>query len=237
MRCASIVLALCVCLIANPNLKFLGHQSLRSRTLRKTQLQLWIVLSEMAHHAVLTLPHVAERLQASLMQYTGAFRTDPSAISDQLGPIDASGDPAALQEQLQSMFGDPGALLGAMRSPEQETLLPALSALCGTIVGYVDHVMDQVGTSLITGYGQLTEALRRRRVTASQSDRFVERLLGLELDQDLYDRGRAFVDGIGERSGEAGLSRLWESAATLPTPNEFDAPGLWLARIELDLDD
>ncbi len=220
-------------LVVVPNLQAFGEEW----SLDFEALQLWIVLSEMAHHAVLTLPHVAERLQASLMQYTGAFRNDPSSLSEQLGPIDPSGDPAALQGQLQSIFGDPGALLGAMRSPEQEELLPALSALCGTIVGYVDHVMDEIGTSLIAGYGQLTEALRRRRVTASQSDRFVERLLGLELDQDLYDRGRAFVDGIVERAGEPGLSRLWESAANLPTPNEFDAPGLWLARIDLDLDD
>ena len=220
-------------LVVVPNLRAFGEEW----SLDFEALQLWIVLSEMAHHAVLTIPHVAERLQAALMQYTGAFRNDPGALSDKLGPLDPAGDPAALQEQLQSMFGDPSALLGAMRSPEQEELLPALSALCGTIVGYVDHVMDEIGSSLISGYGQLTEALRRRRVTASESDRFVERLLGLELDQDLYDRGRFFVDGIVERAGEEALSRVWDSPATLPTPNEFDAPGLWLARIDLELDD
>jgi uncharacterized protein (DUF2342 family) len=27
---------------------------------------------------------------------------------------------------------------------------------------------------------------------------------------------------------------LWASDATLPTPAEIDAPGLWLARIEID---
>jgi len=85
------------------------------------------------------------------------------------------------------------------------------------IVGYVDHIMDQVGSTLITDYGMLTEALRRRRVTTSESDRFVERLLGLELDQTVYDRGRAFVDGIVERAGDEGLARLWESAENLPT--------------------
>jgi uncharacterized protein (DUF2342 family) len=30
-----------------------------------------------------------------------------------------------------------------------------------------------------------------------------------------------------------GLSRLLEDPELLPTPNELDAPGLWLARIEL----
>ena len=30
-----------------------------------------------------------------------------------------------------------------------------------------------------------------------------------------------------------GLDRLWQSERNLPTPNEVDAPGLWLARIDL----
>ena len=138
------------------------------------------------------------------------------------------------------MLGDPSALLGAMRSPEQEALLPEIAVLMATIVGYIDQVMDQVGSTLITDYPQLTEALRRRRVTASESDRFVERLLGLELTQEVYDRGRAFADGVFERAGSTGLNRLWESEESLPTPNELDAPGLWLARMgiefELDID-
>ena len=57
----------------------------------------------------------------------------------------------------------------------------------------------------------LTEALRRRRVEAADADRFVERLFGLELTQDRYDRGAAFVAGVVERAGEEGLERLWRS--------------------------
>jgi uncharacterized protein (DUF2342 family) len=92
--------------------------------------------------------------------------------------------------------------------------------------------MDTVGTNLLTNYSMLSEALRRRRVEADPSDRFVERLFGLELSQHTYERGAAFVNGVVERSGAEGLGRLWESERTLPTPNELDAPGLWLARIE-----
>ena len=181
-------------LVVVPNLDAFGEEW----SLDRDELRLWIVLSEMTHHAVLTVPHVAERITSLLLEYTGAFRNDPIALGESFGDFDLSGDPAQLQQNLQSAFGDPGALLGAMRSPEQEALLPALSALCGAVVGYVDHTMDRVGRTLIPGYPQLTEALRRRRVTASESDRFVERLLGLELDQALYDRGRAFVDGVVE---------------------------------------
>ncbi len=75
--------------------------------------------------------------------------------------------------------------------------------------------------------------MRRRRVTADPSDRFVERLLGLELSQTQYERGSAFIEGIVERAGREAIDRLWLSERELPTPAEVDAPGLWLARIDL----
>jgi uncharacterized protein (DUF2342 family) len=41
------------------------------------------------------------------------------------------------------------------------------------------------------------------------------------------------VAGVLERAGTEGLRRLWTDEAHLPTPPEVDAPGLWLARIDL----
>jgi uncharacterized protein (DUF2342 family) len=78
---------------------------------------------------------------------------------------------------------------------------------------------------------RVAEAVRRRRVEADQSDVFVERLLGLTLSQDAVERGHDFVAGVLERQGD--LGRLWASPQELPTPAELDAPGLWLARIDL----
>jgi putative hydrolase len=134
------------------------------------------------------------------------------------------------------VFGDPEVLLGAIQSPAQREILPQLEALVCTIEGYVDHVMDTIGQGLVGSYDMLTEAVRRRRVTTDRSDRFVERLLGLDLDQSRYERGASFIAGIVERAGPAGLERLWRSERELPTPAEVDAPGLWLARIDLPSD-
>ena len=61
----------------------------------------------------------------------------------------------------------------------------------------------------------------------------IGRLLGLELTQATYDRGNAFVDGVVERAAAEGLARLWQDERLLPSPPEIDAPGLWLARIDL----
>ena len=59
--------------------------------------------------------------------------------------------------------------------------------------------------------------------------------MGLELDQTQFDRGAAFVKGVIERAGTEGLDRLFDDPEHLPTPSEVDAPGLWLARIDLPL--
>ncbi|HUW02553.1 MAG TPA: zinc-dependent metalloprotease [Acidimicrobiales bacterium] len=194
-------------------------------------LRLWICLHEIAHHAVLGIDHVRTTLQQLLFDYAGGFSSDASGLENRLPDIDPT-DSNALAG-LQEMFSDPEVVLGAIVSPAQLELQPRLAALTAVIAGYVDHVMDDIGATLIGSYGMLTEALRRRRVESAPSDRFVERLLGLELDQAQYDRGAAFVDGIVERAGPDALRRLWSDERRLPTPAEVDAPGLWLARIEL----
>jgi uncharacterized protein (DUF2342 family) len=121
-----------------------------------------------------------------------------------------------------------------MQTDEQRALLPRLDALVALIVGFVDHAMDEIGSKLLGGeQTRMVEALRRRRVEDDQADVFVTGLLGLSLGRDQVARGRNFVSGVIERAGAEGLAQLWVSARELPTPNEVDAPGLWLARIEL----
>ncbi len=208
-------------------------------------LRLWVCLHETAHHAVLGVPHVRDAIGDLLAQHAGAFRNDPSELGDRLGlDLGLDLDPAAaldpttgpeLLARLQDAL-DPEAVLGAVRSPEQEALLPRLEALVAVVIGVVDHVMDTVGAGLIASYGQVTEAVRRRRVTTSDADRFVERILGLNLTQEQVDRGTAFVAGVLERAGDDGLTLLWQESQNLPTPSEIDAPGLWLARLELPPD-
>ena len=214
-------------LIVVPNLDAFGAEW----SLPADDLRLWICLHEIAHHAVLGVPHVRARIETLIGEYTTNFRNDPGAIEERLGQLDlGSSDPMA---GLQKALGEPGALLGAIQSDAQRALLPRLEAIVAVVVGVVDHVMDEVGGKLISSYVMLTEALRRRRVETADSDRFVERLLGLELTQAVYDRGTAFVEGVIERAGPEGLARLWEGEAMLPSPPEVDAPGLWLARIDL----
>jgi putative hydrolase len=194
-------------------------------------LRLWVCLHDVTHHAVLGVPHVRARFTELLHDYLSGFESSDSPLEDRLQELELH-DPSSMPD-LQALFGDPEALLGAIQSPQQRAMLPQLEALVAVVVGYVDHVMDTIGEGLLQSYSMLTEALRRRRVEASPSDQFVNRLFGLELTQAQYDRGGRFVEGVVERAGDAGLTRLWDDRHNLPTPAEVDAPGLWLARIDL----
>jgi len=200
-------------------------------------LRLWVCLHQITHHAILGLPHVRDRLYELLGDYASSFESDPDALGTKLGELEVDptgGDPMA---RFQELMGDPDVVLGAVRSSRQQELLPWLDALVSVIAGYVDRIMDEIGQGLVASYPQITEALRRRRVEASAQDRFVERLVGGGRAPGQDGGGAAFVAGVVGRAGRPALEQLWASAEALPTPNELDAPGLWLARLDIPVTD
>ncbi|MEL7209189.1 MAG: zinc-dependent metalloprotease [Actinomycetota bacterium] len=208
-------------------------------TLPDDDLRLWVCLHELAHHTVLGVPHIGDRLRSLLERYAAGFQPDPRALEERLGGLDlgaldpGSADPSGAGG-LEAVFGDPEMLLGAVRSPAQEQLQPELHGLIALITGLADHFVDESSRTLLGDADRISEALRRRRVTEDQSTRFVQQLLGIELTADEVARGQAFVAGVIDREGPEALQRLWEGAELLPTPAEVDAPGLWLARIEYE---
>jgi putative hydrolase len=187
-----------------------------------------VCINEIAFHAVLGRPHVRVRLLRLLDDYVDRFHVDPDAIEASFGEINLN-DPGALQ----GMLGNPETLLGAVQTPEQQEVKGRIDVLLTAVVGYVDYIGETVGEKLIGSYGRLMEAVRRRQGEATDGERFAARLLGLDVGRRHYERGGAFVRGVVERAGDEGLLRLWHTERELPTAAELDAPGLWLARIDL----
>jgi putative hydrolase len=195
-------------------------------------LRMWVLTHELTSHAVLATPAVTDGLMESVKRHVGSFRPDPAAFMSAMGDIDPS-DPAAL-ETLQRTLGDPMTIVGAMRSPEQEALAPFLDARVAAVTGYVDHVVDAVGSRILGNASPIAEAVRRRRLDGRTDADLAEKLLGVSLPRALQRRGAEFVSGVIERAGEDPLRGMLTSAERLPTPNELDAPGLWLARLGID---
>lgn len=197
-------------------------------------LRLWLCAHEMAFHAVISKPHVAKRLEELVVAHVQLVRPDPRDLEGLLQGIDPSTIPG-----LSQMIGDPSLLGDVERptSPELEKVRARLAALTAAIAGYAEYVTSVVASRLIGGQAPIGEAMRRRRVGRGEGERVAESLFGLHLDQEDVDRGTAFVQGVLDRAGELGLAKLWTDEKHLPTPAELDAPGLWLARIELETDE
>jgi putative hydrolase len=197
------------------------------------EMRLWVLAQELTGHSLFSLTSLREQFATLVRRHVGAFRPDPNAVADRLSSIegDESGDP---MQAMQAMLSDPAVLLGAVQSPEQAAMAPQMDAAVAAVVGYVDYLVDSVAVRVIGGDAlRIAEAVRRRRVEVSPDDLFVERLLGLQLTQHQVQRGKTFAAGVVDRVGEAGLTQLFGRPAALPTPAEIDAPGLWIARLEL----
>jgi putative hydrolase len=194
-------------------------------------LRLWVLIHELSSHAILAAPAIEEGLTALIRRHVSAFRPDPDALMDTIGDLDPS-DPDALN-RLQGLFSDPMVLMGAMRSAEQVALAPFLDARVAAIVGYIDYAVDTIAARLLGTASPIAEAVRRRRIESASATTLIEQLLGISLSRAQQLRGRAFIEGVVERQGPDALPRLLQAADNLPTPNEIDAPGLWLARLEM----
>ena len=200
----------------------------REWSLPRDDLRFAVALHEVVRAAERSVPWVRAELVRLAVEYVSSYEIDPAAFESEFGMLDPS-DP----ESIAAMTSHPERVLGAMQSPRQSVAREQLQRLTSVIEGYAEHVAALVGRRLVPTYDRINEAMQRHRVERGEAERFIEGLLGLKLERAHYEQGRAFCDGVIERAGLAGLNRLWEGAAMLPTANELAAPGLWLARIEL----
>ena len=193
-------------------------------------LRLWVLIHEFTTHAVLSVPHVKARLEGLLLDFASAFRPNSDLIQERFGSMT---DLTQIQEMSESL-SDPDVILSLLRTPAHDLLVPQLDALVAAVLGFVDHTAQNICDGLVVSADQIRERFRQRWIDIAPADRFMERLLGLEIDTGTLSRGEAFVSGVVERAGDEGLARLWADDLDMPTAAEVDAPGLWLARIGLD---
>src|SRR5581483_11226173 len=72
-------------------------------------------------------------------------------------------------------------LLELIQTPEQEAVLDRLTGLMSLLEGHADVVMDLAGPEVVPSVGAIRERFDRRRREANPLQRFVRRLLGIEM--------------------------------------------------------
>jgi putative hydrolase len=194
-------------------------------------LRLWLCAHEIAYHAVLSRPAVAQRIADLVVDHAERVRPDTAT----LGRLLQEADPTDMSSFAQ-LLGDPSALVPDTANEPLERVRAELDAVTAAVSGYAEHVTGIIASRLIGNTTPIGEAMRRRRVSRGDGETVAESLFGLRLDQAQMDRGEHFVAGVLERSGEQQLATMWNDSARLPTPAEVDAPGLWLARLDLPAD-
>ena len=214
--------------LVSPNLAAFGDEW----SLAADDLRLWVCLHEVAHHTILGVPHIGDELARHPRRARRRVHPRrPRPLRARWATCASTTRPRWRRSRRPSptprSSSGPCAATPSVRSSPGSRRSPPPSSASST------GSWTPPASALIPSYAQITEALRRRRVGADAGDRFIEQLLGLELTPATCDRGETFVAGIIERAGVQGLEPLWSDPKALPTPAEIDAPGLWLARIEL----
>ncbi len=181
----------------------------------------WIALHETTHafefeaHPWLR-PYLAGRLERQLAAFsrsTGTLGQDASRILRR------------------ALAGGEGHWMERVMSDEQRTLFRETQAVMALLEGFGDHVMDEVGRTLVPDVATMSARFHARRTNRSPLERLVMRITGLDLKLEQYARGERFVAGIARIGGAAALRRLWDGPETLPREDELGAPDRWVRRV------
>jgi coenzyme F420 biosynthesis associated uncharacterized protein len=183
--------------------------------------RLWVCLHEQTHrvqfHAV---PWLRQHLEDEVTAFVDATDLDPSILAARIKAA-----VAAVRRK------DGTSLLEAVQTPAQRVVLDRMQALMSLLEGHADQVMDAVGPQVVPTVANIRKAFEARRDGGSPLDRFVRRLLGLDLKLQQYRQGGAFVRAVVEAVGVDGFNHVWTSPETLPTRAEIADPPAWMRRV------
>lgn len=199
----------------------------------ETEVYLITLLHNAIMHSVFSIEHIRSRAESLFIDYAAAFQANTDFIDTNFESVDSI---QQIQELAES-FNSPDAVLSMMQSPAHDLLVPQITALIAPIIGFVDYQLDQVAAPLAGSFDNIKAAITSQRDESSDSDHFMQKLLGINMSNQTIRLGRDFIDGVIDRAGNAGLERLWNNELDLPTASEVSAPGLWLERIGYGTDE
>ena len=187
--------------------------------------RLWVCLHEVTHRTQFAAaPWLHRHVQDLLREFLLASDLDAGALLTRFG------------EAVRGLVGaarsrEDFSLVEMIQTPAQRAILDRLTGLMSLLEGHADVVMDMVGPSVVPSVRTIRERFDQRRREAGPVQRFVRRLLGVEMKLKQYAEGAAFVRAVLDEIGMAGLNQVWEAPERLPSAREIREPRLWVARV------
>ena len=189
--------------------------------------RLWVCLHEQTHRSQFTaVPWLRAHLESEIGAFIEATDLDPDVLAERLRSA-----VGALRGAVRDRGSDAPSVVEALQTPAQRAVLDRLQALMTLLEGHADQVMDAVGPRVVPSVADIRAKFDTRRSGGSPLDRFVRRLLGLDMKLRQYRQGGAFVRAVVAEAGVDGFNLVWQSPATLPTQAEIADPGAWMARV------
>jgi len=195
------------------------------------ELRLWVLMREMISHAIWQRPTLSKTFRDLAHSYARSYQERPED-SDIMASFEAPDltDP----DLMERLLDDPASFLGSLRSQSQRELAEKLRSIVTVTEGFVDFSLMKASEGLLASSGRIEEALRRSRMNRDRPLALLTTMFGVATEPGDLEKGRGFVTGVVERGGQDQLRRLWYEARMLPNPPEVEAPGLWLARLEME---
>ncbi len=187
-----------------------------------------VVAHEALHTMLRKAPAFRNHFDELVTAYANGYAFDPERLAASFA--NPSADP---ENPLGIGSIDPVAFLEAMQTDAQTSPRGSLRRFVALSCGIVDAILERFVRPMVATFPSISEARKRHRIECSSSSAFLEALLGVNLERSEYESGASFVQGVLDRADLEGLAQLWHRSDALPTESEFQAPGLWLARIEL----
>jgi coenzyme F420 biosynthesis associated uncharacterized protein len=197
----------------------------RSLKVDPADFRLWVCLHEVTHRTQFAAaPWLHSHVQELLREFLLASDLDAHALLTRLrGAVNGLTGAARGRNDL--------SLVELIQTPEQRVILDRLTGLMSLLEGHADVVMDLVGPSVVPSVAAIRERFDQRRKDARPMQRFMRRLLGIDMKMKQYAEGAAFVREVLDEVGMSGLNAVWASADRLPTGVEIREPKLWLERV------
>ena len=185
----------------------------------------WVCLHEETHRVQFTsVPWLRGYVQGMMTEFLLASDLDASAIVDRMR--------SAAGAVVGAMRGNESeSLIEAMQTPAQRALLDKLTAVMTLVEGHGDYVMDAVGPSVVPSVEDIRDKFSHRRSSAGRFEQIFRRVLGIDLKMKQYEQGSLFVSTVVAEAGMAGFNKVWTSPETLPTRAEIENPREWLERV------
>lgn len=199
----------------------------RAMSVAPRDFRMWVCLHEQTHRSQFTaVPWLRSHLESEIGAFIEATDLDPDVLADRLRSA-----VTALRGAVRDRGPGAPSVVEALQTPAQRAVLDRLQALMTLLEGHADQVMDAVGPKVVPTVADIRAKFDNRRSGGSPIDRFIRRLLGLDLKLQQYKQGGAFVRAVVAEAGVDGFNQVWHSPGSLPTRAEIADPAAWMSRV------